>query len=177
MSSSQEIRRNELTAMLQTFLAAKYIKDDKTPCQIEEGLYIGSVGAALDKDTLKKLNISHILIVANSLNPAFPNDFIYKKIDVFDTIDTNLRKHFDECFDFINEAKQNGGGVLVHCFAGRSRSGTIVIAYLMKQHGMSLSQALEFVRSKREQILPNFGFMRQLQEFEKSLQAAPNNLG
>ncbi|KAK8968724.1 Dual specificity protein phosphatase 1 [Platanthera guangdongensis] len=40
---------------------------------------------------------------------------------VFDTPDANLKDHFNECFDFIDEARQGGGGVLVHCFAGRSR--------------------------------------------------------
>ena len=42
---------------------------------------MGSVGAALNRDALKRMNITHVLIVAKSLDPAFPNDFIYKKIE------------------------------------------------------------------------------------------------
>jgi protein-tyrosine phosphatase len=34
---------------------------------------------------------------------------------------TNLIQHFDECFNYIEEAKRSGGGVLVHCFVGKSR--------------------------------------------------------
>ncbi|KAJ4942679.1 hypothetical protein NE237_016329 [Protea cynaroides] len=30
--------------------------------------------------------------------------------------------YFDECLDFIDEAKGLGGVVLLHCFVGRSRS-------------------------------------------------------
>ena len=33
----------------------------------------------------------------------------------------DMEIHFDECFAFIDEAKQRGGAVLVHCFAGKSR--------------------------------------------------------
>lgn len=49
---------------------------------------------------------------------------------------------------------------------------TIVVAYLMKRHGMRLSEALAHVKSKRPQAGPNSGFISQLQDFEKSLQGA-----
>ena len=48
-------------------------------------------------------------------------------------------------------------------------SVTVVVAYLMKKHGMSLSQALELVKSKRPIACPNGGFIAQLEKFEKSL--------
>jgi protein-tyrosine phosphatase len=57
---------------------------------------------------------------------------------------------------------QSGGRVFVHCFAGVSRSATIVIAYLMKEHGLSFNSAIKFVKSKRPQINPNDGFRKQL---------------
>ena len=63
--------------------------------------------------------------------------------------------------------------VLVHCRAGVSRSATLVIAYLMKRHGMSLDDALAHVRAKRPRIAPNEGFIQQLRAFEASL--APCN--
>ncbi|CAL4956467.1 unnamed protein product [Urochloa decumbens] len=157
---------------MQSFCAARYRKADSTPCPIVQGLYLGSIGAALNKDALKSLNITHILIVARSLSPAFPAEFNYKKIEVLDSLDTDLLKHFDECFSFIDEGISSGGNVLVHCFAGRSRSVTIVVAYLMKKHQMSLESALSLVRSKRLQVAPNEGFISQLENFEKSLQDA-----
>lgn len=49
---------------------------------------------------------------------------------------------------------------------------TIVVAYLMKKHGMSLSQAMGHVKSRRPQAAPNAGFLLQLQELEKSLQGS-----
>lgn len=59
--------------------------------------------------------------------------------------------------------------MLVHCFAGVSRSATIVIAYLMQEHGLAYRDALAFVKQKRNHIHPNEGFKRQLQSFQREL--------
>lgn len=171
MDCFDEIYRERVQALLRAIYAARFVKEDSVPCQIEEGLFLGSLGAASNKPVLKSLNITHILTVAGSIAPAYPNDFTYKVIDVADREDTDLARHFDECINFIEEAKRSGGGVLVHCFVGRSRSVTIVLAYLIKKRGMTLSQALEYVRRKRPQASPNAGFVKQLQDFEQSLQA------
>lgn len=171
MASTDEALRNQLAVLWRTMNFMRCIKEDNVPCQIEEGLFLGSIGAANNKTALKNLNVTHILTVANSLEPAYPNDFIYKVIHVTDKENTRIAEYFDECINFIDEAKSLGGGALVHCFVGKSRSVTIVVAYLMKKHGMSLSQALEHVKSRRPQAAPNSGFILQLQNFEKALQA------
>ena len=147
-------------------------KEDNIPCKIDEGLYLGSIATAANKPALKDCNITHILTVAGRIPPAHPNDFVYKIIDVVDRDDEDLKQYFNECFDFIDEAKRHDGGVLVHCFAGRSRSVTIVVAYLMKTRGMSFFEALQHVRSIRPAAGPNQGFICQLEDFEKSLQGA-----
>ena len=51
-----------------------------------------------------------------------------------------------------------GGGVLVHCFAGVSRSATCVIAYLMQEKEMSFEQAFSYASKRRPVIFPNMGF-------------------
>ncbi|KAI7754323.1 hypothetical protein M8C21_009065, partial [Ambrosia artemisiifolia] len=66
--------------LLRAFKAAKDIKDD-IPSQIEEGLYLGSLEAANNKTLLKTLNVTHILTVASSIPPPYPNDFTYKTVD------------------------------------------------------------------------------------------------
>ena len=45
------------------------------------------------------------------------------------------------------------GCVLVHCGAGVSRSAAVVIAYLCR-YGMSYTEALAFVKTKRPQVAP-----------------------
>ncbi|OWM74209.1 dual specificity protein phosphatase 1B-like isoform X2 [Punica granatum] len=137
-------------------------------CEIEKGLFLGAYCHTCDREKLKSSNITHVLSVAN-LRPTYPDEFIYKVIDVLDMPDASIKNHFDECFEFIDEAKRRGGSVLVHCFMGVSRSVTVVVAYLMKKRGMSLSQALEHVKQRRPQASPNIGFIQQLQDFQNSL--------
>ncbi|KAM7485642.1 hypothetical protein LguiA_001651 [Lonicera macranthoides] len=172
MDQFDDIYKERIAAIWRAMYATKCFREDSVPSKIEEGLYLGSIGAANNKTGLKSLNVTHILTVANSLSPPHPNDFTYKIVGVPDREDINISQHFDECFDFIDDARRKGGGVLVHCFVGRSRSVTIVVAYLMKKHGMTLSAALEHVKSKRPIAAPNTGFMLQLLNFEKSLQGA-----
>lgn len=66
--------------------------------------------------------------------------------------------------------EDNAGIVSLCC------SVTIVVAYLMKKHGMRLSQALAHVKCRRPQAAPNYGFISQLQQFEQNLQGASNSL-
>ncbi|KAL8515333.1 hypothetical protein ACS0TY_014153 [Phlomoides rotata] len=168
----RDLYKERIAALLKVIQTTKILKDDNTPCQIEEGLYLGSLGAATNRDGLKSLNVTHILTVAHSITPDYPNDFVYKVIGVPDREDVTLSQYFEECFAFIEEARATGGGVLVHCFAGRSRSATVVVAYLMYKNGMRLSEALEYVKRKRPCISPNAGFMLQLQTYERSLRGA-----
>jgi hypothetical protein len=50
-----------------------------------------------------------------------------------------------------------------------SRSASVVIAYLMKELGLPMLDALTFVRKRRPIVYPNPGFQRQLFEYEKHL--------
>ena len=56
--------------------------------------------------------------------------------------------------------------MLVHCYEGKSRSVTILTAYLMCYERMTLKGALDLLRSKKPDVKPNKGFLVQLQEFE-----------
>lgn len=65
---------------------------------------------------------------------------------------------------FIHEAlKSPTSNVLVHCFAGRSRSVTAIAAYLIWSLHFSRIDALTYIASKRERAMPNEGFNLQLE--------------
>lgn len=62
--------------------------------------------------------------------------------------------------------------VLVHCQMGISRSSSLVIAFLMKEFGMSLKEARKLVQSKRQIIQPNPSFVKDLERFEEYLKGS-----
>lgn len=66
------------------------------------------------------------------------------------------QKHFVEGVAFLEKELSEGRRVYVHCKAGRGRSASIVIAYIMKRDGKSFTEALELVTSQRPQININY---------------------
>ncbi|OVA02002.1 Dual specificity phosphatase [Macleaya cordata] len=78
----------------------------------------------------------------------------------------NLLDYLDVCLDFIDESRKEGS-VLVHCFAGVSRSAAIITAYLMRTEQLSQEDALESLRQSCEFVCPNDGFLDQLKMFEE----------
>ena len=145
--------------------------------QITEKIYLGNEDTARDKELLKKLNISHILICAEGCEPFFPKDYTYKILYIDDAIDENILSWFKEAFEFIDSSVNN---IYIHCVMGISRSPTIVIGYLMYKKKMKYEEAYDFVRNKRNAISPNPGFQEQLKKFEKILEdnnyILPDNL-
>lgn len=67
--------------------------------------------------------------------------------------------------------RAGGGRALVHCRMGLSRSAATVLAYAMKEFGWPLERALRHVRHCRPSVLPNPGFMRQLDFYQGILHA------
>jgi hypothetical protein len=57
----------------------------------------------------------------------------------------------------------------VYCRAGRSRSVSIVIGYLISI-GYTLDAAYKLVQDKRKNICPNIGFMASLKKLEMKMQ-------
>jgi protein-tyrosine phosphatase len=96
------------------------------------------------------------------MSPPFPTNFKYKVLSVGDAPSEDISKHFLSSIDFIKEAIASEGTVYVHCWQGMSRSATIVLAYVMKEKGLTFDQAYTLVQQARPMIRPNDGFVKQL---------------
>ncbi|VVA36780.1 PREDICTED: dual specificity [Prunus dulcis] len=83
-----------------------------------------------------------------------------------DRHDENLLDYLDACVDFIDKGRKKGS-VLVHCFAGVSRSASIITAYLMRTEHLSQEDALGSLRQSCEFVCPNDGFLHQLKMYEE----------
>ena len=84
-------------------------------------------------------------------------------VDVDDHELAEIHPHLDSIIAFIERGMSHPSGkVLVHCLAGSSRSGSSVIAYLMKTNQLGYFEALRMVQAKRRSVRPNLGFGKQL---------------
>ncbi|WP_457752922.1 protein-tyrosine phosphatase family protein [Thermococcus sp.] len=70
---------------------------------------------------------------------------------------------------WIDEKAKDGKKVLIHCFGGSGRSGTIAVAYLMYSQGLSLKDALTRVRSLKPSAVETWSQMDILMKFERYL--------
>ena len=138
--------------------------------QILPWLFLGSEQNALDINELNYNNISFILNCGFECeNTSHNNKYSYLKLDIKDLADFDIKKYFNEAHNFINKAKFNSKNILIHCFAGLSRSPTIVISYLMKELKYSYINAYNFVKEKRPQIKINIDFLIILKKYENEL--------
>ncbi|CAL8367600.1 unnamed protein product [Lota lota] len=142
------------------------------PVQILPYLYLGCAKDSTNLDVLGQHNIKYILNVTPNLPNMFEHEghFRYKQIPISDHWSQNLSQFFPEAISFIDEARSKQCGILVHCLAGISRSVTVTVAYLMQRLNLSLNDAYDFVKRKKSNISPNFNFMGQLLDFERTLE-------
>ena len=122
-------------------------------------LFLGNANEAENFNELKMNGITHIVQAMGGMEIPFPREFQYKALDLQDIPNENISRYFDETVRWISSAIDNGGKVFVHCWAGISRSTTIVIAFLMYKLCMTMDSAMLMVRRARPQINPNDGFM------------------
>ncbi|XP_054654911.1 dual specificity phosphatase 29-like [Dunckerocampus dactyliophorus] len=146
--------------------------------QVWPNVFIGDEKTALERPGLKELGITHVLNAAegkwnNVLTGAdyyTDLDIQYFGVEADDKPTFDISQFFCKATHFISEAlHQPQNKVLVHCVMGRSRSATLVLAYLMMEHSLTVVDAIEHVRQRRC-ILPNHGFLKQLRALDITLQ-------
>ncbi|KAK3888921.1 hypothetical protein Pcinc_007051 [Petrolisthes cinctipes] len=148
------------------------------------GLYIGDIGAAKNKEFLKKVGITHVLNTAQGNKFAMVDteaDYYkdvgiqYLGLKLLDIATANIAQYFEDGARFIEDALSSGGKVLVHCFMGISRSATISCAFLMLHRNMNAIEAITSLRKNRA-IYPNDGFLSQLADLDNKLRASKGKL-
>ena len=134
-------------------------------------LFIGPKSSThkVNHDFLKNCQIKCIISLSNApIDEEFKlNDLIdYHYFEAKDENGFEIFKLFNTIHKIMDDNILNGKNVLVHCNMGVSRSGTIVVSFLMKTLGLSCIDALELAKKSRRCIQPNQGFMIQLKAFE-----------
>lgn len=95
-------------------------------------------------------------------------------LKIEDSESARLNCYFEECAKFIERGLKHGA-VYVYSPNGRSRSATVLAAFLMMRKGMSGVDALRAIHI-RKPVRPNDGFLRQLALLEADIRASDNKL-
>jgi protein-tyrosine phosphatase len=129
---------------------------------IEGKIYLSDSESAGNESLLQSHGIRGIISLGTLDGYTQHGDIEYYCIAIADHDNAPIHEHFEECINFINGID---GPVLVHCYAGMSRSPTIVMAYLMSEKKMEFLEAYMYVKTRRFIAIPNRGFMEQLKVF------------
>jgi len=143
-----------------------YIDDTFESNQIVENLWLGSITSSCNREALHENGIEMIISAILGSSAQYPYDFNYERAKLRDLDDEDILTDIYRLIPIIHAELMQKRGVLVHCILGRSRSASICIAYLIKYHDMTMEEALAFVKSKRTQVSPNPGYLKQLKQFE-----------
>lgn len=119
------------------------------PTRIRGNVYLGTSWNASNWRQLQKYGIRAVVNCASEIRCYFTDDLTYLHLPLRDTNDCTLD---DTCvasaLHFLDEQSKDGG-VLVHCYAGCSRSVAIIAMWLVKRFAMSFTAAYDEIRQRR----------------------------
>jgi protein-tyrosine phosphatase len=128
--------------------------------QVNEFLFIGDIFSLNNselfhevKSVISLCKLSQYFLAENT------NHIIH---DIEDNRDVNIITVAEKCYDHILQCEKKNIKVLVHCYAGKSRSASVVIYYLMRKYSLTFNKAYEKLITIKSDIQINDGFYKQL---------------
>lgn len=128
----------------------------------EKGRELGAVYSIVNPFEIKGENLG--------LTPVSPEDWKAKNVnhvlvpmdDFGGDMDINIMKqHIDDMHKMI----ESGKSVYVHCKAGKGRSFSFIVAYLLMHSDMDVTQIFGYLREKRPQVSPGSGQFALIETF------------
>jgi len=142
-------------------------------------LLLGGIAASSDVSVLQKAGVTHILSCALQLKPSdygLEDVFSCLHLKIDDDISCDIRPFLNSGVEFIETALSDPEScVFVHCHQGKSRSASLILAYLLNhpvEGANNLKEAYDMLKAKRNNVYPNVGFMLALMELEENLKGS-----
>ncbi|CDS06159.1 hypothetical protein LRAMOSA08687 [Lichtheimia ramosa] len=134
-------------------------------------LFVGpEIETADHAEQLQQRHIRRVLNMAEECSDDIIRNsttIVYRKISARDTVEMkNIDWVMMEAVCFIEDAKRHHEPIYVHCKAGKSRSVTAILAYLVSSERWTLKQAYRHVIKARPNMSPNIGFIAELMKME-----------
>ena len=115
------------------------------PHHVTRELFLGSRVIPLTQDYLRRMRITHMIVSSyQQLDWDQLSDIAILKCAIQDRNTENMLPCWEASCQFIDEVVQSGGRVLV-ILHGRSRSASIVFAYLMRKRLATVDEAWEIL--------------------------------
>lgn len=132
----------------------------EAPTHIIDNIYLGNAYNAANYETLQDSNIKHIINITNNIPNYYEDHFQYKNYVMKDNNESSISEYLDDSYQFITRNKDEN--VLVHCYAGSSRSASLVLYYLIKKYNMTFENANTFLKNKRNIVNINLTFVDEI---------------
>ncbi|EXC02093.1 Protein-tyrosine phosphatase mitochondrial 1-like protein [Morus notabilis] len=139
--------------------------------KIDEFVLLGAVPFPVDVPCLKKLGVHGVVTLNEPYETLVPTSLYHAHgIDhlVIPTRDYYFAPSLSDishAVDFMHENASCGRTTYVHCKAGRGRSTTVVICYLMRYKQMTPDSAYDYVKSIRPRVLLASSQWQAVQEY------------
>ncbi|KAF9274240.1 hypothetical protein BGZ68_000831 [Mortierella alpina] len=143
--------------------------EQEISCILPNFLYLGpEIVTEEQVQQLEQLGIKRVLNMARECEDLLVSQragIEYHKIGVLDNVEEDVSPGLLEAVDIISASAD--APIYVHCKAGKSRSVTATIAYLITQLHWSLNKAYNHVLTQRPCMCPNIGFVTELMQIEE----------
>lgn len=157
-NSSTLFQHVERTYREESYYTSLYKLLWNEPVNIIDGLYLGNAFNAADYEWLKENKIKVIVNATSCVSNYFEkakdidgiDEFEYHRYETEDLNSGSLSEHYESFCQVVEETRVRNGGerMLVHCFAGKSRSAALVLYYLSKrlhEHSFNTDNTLRIV--------------------------------
>ncbi|KAF8732905.1 hypothetical protein HU200_015255 [Digitaria exilis] len=141
--------------------------------EVDQFILLGAVPFRRDVPRLQRLGVHGVITLNEPFETLVPSSMYQSHgidhlvIPTRDYMFAPSLKDINEAIDFIHRNVSSGKITYIHCKAGRGRSTTIVLCYLVKYKSMTPAAAFEHVRSKRPRVLLTRSQWKVVQEFSK----------
>ncbi|KAF2925230.1 phosphatidylglycerophosphate phosphatase PTPMT2 [Oryza sativa Japonica Group] len=141
--------------------------------EVDQFILLGAVPFRRDVPRLQKLGVYGVITLNEPFETLVPSSMYQSRgidhlvIPTRDYMFAPSLVDISRAVDFIHRNASCGRMTYIHCKAGRGRSTTIVLCYLVKYKNMTPSTAFEHVRSKRARVLLTRSQWRVVQDFSK----------
>ncbi len=120
--------------------------------RITETIWIGNSDEAKDRESLRLAGIRSTLCLDGCMRGVGAEEVGVDRVEVVELIDGpgNRPEVFLRAVRLVRELAGKHPPVLVHCYAGRSRSAAVVCKHFMRDEGNDLVGAMRRITCKRK---------------------------